>query len=213
MLGALGTYFNYADTLDVWGIALFVVSGFLCLFLHEMGHALAGLLLGGGKPQIHLNWLGGGCSNEKAVLTRLGGIIMTASGPFATLLLGAVTTVMLMLALGDAGQGAALAGKLAIALYPQAVSDALSPMAILFATYLLKMSVWWTALNLLPIFPLDGGLLMFGLMNSPVRMHNISLGAASTLTVAFYFAGFWLLMLMMLMLAIVNYRCLQNMSR
>lgn len=213
MLGALGTYFNYAGTLNVFGVALFVVSGFLSLFLHEMGHALVGLLLGGGKPQIHLNWLGGGSSNEKAVLTRMGGIIMTAAGPFATLLLGAATTVLLMVALGDVGQGARLAGKLTIELQPQVASDILPPMAILFATYLMKMSVWWSALNLLPIFPLDGGLLMFGLMNSPIRMHNISLAAASFLTFAFYMAGFWLLMLIMLMLAIVNYRCLQNMSR
>lgn len=213
MLGALGTYVSYAGAGDLLGIALFVVAGFLCLFMHEMGHALAGRLLGGGKPQIHLAWLGGDCCNEKAVLTRTGGILMTAAGPLASLLLGVIVMAGLMLAMGDAGQGARLAAKWVLEWHPQSPPAGMPPMVVLFSFYLLTVSVWWTVLNLLPIFPLDGGMLMYGLMNSPVRMHNISLAAASVMTAAFLVAGQWVLMLVMLALAFINYRCLQNMSR
>lgn len=213
MLGALGFYVSYAGMGDWLGIALFVVAGFLCLFMHEMGHALAGRLLGGGKPQIHLAWLGGDCCNEKAVLTRTGGILMTAAGPFASLLLGILVVAGLMLLVGDAGEGAKLAAKWVLGIRPQDLPGDMPPMLALFAFYLLNVSVWWTALNLLPIFPLDGGLLMYGLMKSPIRMHNISLAASSVMTTFFLFAGQWVLMLVMLALAFINYRCLQNMSR
>lgn len=209
-LGAVGAYMSMAGGGGFLGAALFVVAGFLCLFMHEMGHAVAGLMLGGGSPQVFLALLGGDCCNEKAVLTRTGGVLMTAAGPLASLLLGGLTMGGLMLMAGSASQGAELAGNLAIRGIPEESLSMCPPMAMLLAAYLMKVSVWWTALNLLPIFPLDGGQMMHGLMNSPRLMHSISLTVAALMTTFFIALGLWFMVVIMAMLALINYRCLQN---
>jgi len=68
------------------------------------------------------------------------------------------------------------------------------------------VSFWWTVLNLLPIFPLDGGQIMHGLMRSPRLMHSVSLYVAVTLFVVFRTLGMWIACLFMLALSVLNYR-------
>lgn len=209
-LALVGVSLSSFGAISVLSIALFVVAGFLCLFLHEMGHATAGLLLGGGKPKIYLAWLGGDCCNDEAVLTRTQGVLMTAAGPLASLFPGLGVFAALAYATGSAEQGLEVAGFLSIGRIPEQLLAAYPPMAVLFATYLMQLSVWWTALNLLPIFPLDGGQMMHGLMDSPRLMHSISLAAASVMTAFFFILGIWFMVVIMAMLAFFNYRCMQN---
>ena len=76
--------------------------------------------------------------------------------------------------------------------------------------FLIEVSCWWTVLNMLPIFPLDGGQIMQGLMKSRVLMHSISLAAAVVMTVVAGVLGLWLLSVMMVLLAVLNYKLRQG---
>lgn len=209
-LALLGGGMHISQMGDVLGVALFVIAGFLCLIAHEMGHALVGRALGGGHPEIHLAWLGGDCSNMDARLTRTQGILMTAAGPLSSLAVGLLATLLLGLYLGNA----VLGGELALHfIWGQIPTDTLAgypAMAVLFFVFLIEISFWWTVLNLLPVFPLDGGQIMHGLMRSPRQMHTISLAAAVTLTLFFLVLGSWLMCILMGALAYFNYRMLQQ---
>ena len=83
-------------------------------------------------------------------------------------------------------------------------------MAIYFFVFTIEISFWWTVLNLLPVFPLDGGQIMQGLMRSPRMMHTISVTAALVLTLFFLVLGAWLMCFLMGVLAVFNYRMLRQ---
>lgn len=102
---------------------------------HELGHALA-LRAFGAKPHIHLVGLGGRTLVEQQVpLEWWQQLLMNLAGPAASLSIGVVAG---LLALGGAH-------------LPDGV--------VYFSTGLARGNLWWTALNLLPITGLDGGIL------------------------------------------------------
>lgn len=209
-LAILGGAIGITCMAEFLSVALFIIAAFICLLVHEMGHALVGRRLGGGHPQVYLAWLGGDCSNEDARLTRLQGVVMTAAGPLATVLLAVVATLVLGLYLGDMSLALSLASYFVVGKLP---ADALSlcpPMAMFFFFYVVEVACWWTVLNMLPIFPLDGGQIMHGLMKSPRRMHTISLAAACVLTAFFVVVGMWLMAVFMVLLACLNHRFRQQ---
>ena len=187
--------------------ALFVIAGFFCLLVHEMGHALVGRKLGGGCPMVFLAWLGGGCVNEGAVFTRGRGILMTAAGPLFSLLPGLLALGFFLLYVGDAAQCLELAGGI---LFGHQVSVVpvfeASTMLLIFMQYMLQISFWWAVLNLIPIFPLDGGQIMSGLMDSERLVHLISLIVAIVLMLLCLIMGFWILAILLGFLAHLNYR-------
>ena len=79
-LAVLGRIFAVTSMVDLICVLLFIISAFVVLLAHEMGHALVGRRLGGGQPSVYLAWLGGDCTNETARLTRWQGVMMTAAG-------------------------------------------------------------------------------------------------------------------------------------
>lgn len=209
-LALLGGGMHISQMGDLLGVALFVVAGFVCLLAHEMGHALTGRALGGGHPEVHLAWLGGDCSNMDARLTRTQGIIMTAAGPLSSLAVGLVGTLLLGLYIGSVPLGGQLALNFIWGVIPTEALVGYPAMAIFFFVYLIEISFWWTVLNLLPVFPLDGGQIMHGLMRSPRLMHTVSLVIAGILTLFFLVLGVWLMCILMGMLAYFNFRMRQQ---
>ncbi len=194
------------------GVILFTVAGFLCLFVHEMGHALASRVLGGGYPKVVMAWLGGDCCNEGAVLTRWRGVAMTAAGPAASLMLATLSILLLSLYLGSLEQGGYLAFNFLLGRVPAEFVAMHPTLGLAFFKFLIQISVWWTLLNLLPIFPLDGGQIMHGLMCSPQTMHVVSVTFAGLCTTAFIAMGAWFLVLLMLLLGYFNFICLRRSS-
>lgn len=192
------------------GMSLFVVAAFLCLFAHEMGHALAGRWLGGGRPVIELEWLGGICSNNVSRLNRTGIILTTAAGPLTSLALMIPVLAGLMMA----GCSFSLAWQqmqnMIIFERPQTLLDAYPPMMILFISQVVQVSFWWSILNLLPIFPLDGGIIMTNLMRRPRRMHLVSMVVAGVLALASFALGLYAMVVILMLLVMYNHRGLQN---
>jgi Zn-dependent protease len=125
---------QYAQSPAEWlQVGLFVIAGTVSIGWHELGHALVGRRFGARGISIQFYAMGGLCSFQQASFSRLQSFLMTFAGPLAGYLLG----IMALLA-----------------------SSRLSNPPEMIA-YLLADFVWvnfvWSTLNLLPIFPLDGG--------------------------------------------------------
>ncbi len=209
-LAILGRAYMVSNLVELMSALLFIIAAFVVLMMHEMGHALVGRRLGGGAPSVYLAWLGGDCTNETARLTRMQGVVMTAAGPLASLAVGLVTYLILCLYVGDFGLASVLSVGFAFGVMPAEVLMAYPPLAMFFFFYLIEVSFWWTILNMLPIFPLDGGQIMQGLMKSRVQMHAISLTVAIVLSLAFAVLGLWLLSIFMILLAVLNHKFYQE---
>lgn len=209
-LAILGRAYMVSNLVELMSALLFIIAAFVVLLMHEMGHALVGRRLGGGAPSVYLAWLGGDCTNETARLTRMQGVVMTAAGPLASLAVGLVTYLILCLYVGDFGLASVLSVGFAFGVMPAEVLMAYPPLAMFFFFYLIEVSFWWTILNMLPIFPLDGGQIMQGLMKSRVQMHAISLAVAIVLSLAFAVLGLWLLSIFMILLAVLNHKFYQE---
>ena len=205
-LAFLGRAFAVTSVVELICVLLFIIAAFAILLAHEMGHALVGRLLGGGQPSVYLAWLGGDCTNETARLTRLQGVVMTLAGPLCSLGVGLLAYVGLCLYVGNFSLGSAMAFYFAVGYMPADVLTVFPPLAMFFFFYTIEVSCWWTLLNMLPIFPLDGGQIMQGLMKSRQQMHAISLGAAVVVGLASACIGMWLLTVFMVMLAVLNHK-------
>ena len=134
----LGLYFSYG--VFPLGIAFSAVSLLtltLSLLVHEFGHALVARHYRL-SPQIVLHGWGGFCVHERAASNRHDALIV-AAGPAAGLALGVVAWT-------------------ARALLP---ADALADRQLFrFALdTLVYINIYWSLVNLAPIWPLDGGLL------------------------------------------------------
>ncbi len=209
-LAVLGGVLTSTGIQDLLSVSLFVVAGFICLLSHEMGHALVGRFFAGNRPEVHLAWLGGDCSHVGASFTRTQGVMMTIAGPAASLLLGILSAVVLCLYVGDFSFGLYLTRYFLFNVIPGEALQFWSYMPLLFFCNMVAVSFWWTVLNLLPVFPLDGGQVMNGLMRSPRLMHGVSLYIAVTLFVVFSVLGMWIACLFMLALSVLNYRFRQQ---
>lgn len=211
-----GLYMN--SSADLLPVAIFVIAGFASLLVHELGHAVVGRALGGGHPQIHMAWLGGVCHNPDGRWTRGEGIAMTAAGPLASLALGALAVVFLGLWFGDAALGLRLAWAV---IWPAGSQLSQGDLAYLISlnggvfslvTNIIWISFWWSVLNLLPVYPLDGGQIMGGLMNSARKLHMASMIVAVVCFALALTFHFLLLAVFMLYFAVFNFRAMQASS-
>lgn len=204
-----------------WGVALtlcepqllvvpfFALAFFVSLLVHELGHALAGRWLIGSRVGVYLSWLGGACCSEEAPeCSRSRGLIITMAGPLAGFLLaGAICGGVVALAPDWPVAGRTilcmLLGHAPIDMVPE-----WPPLLVQLVVYVLQISIWWGLLNMLPIFPLDGGLVLHALMGDTHTSHVISMVATCLPAVLFIATGVWALAALMLVLAYYNYRCI-----
>jgi Zn-dependent protease len=119
---------------DVRATVVFVLCGFLSILFHEFGHGLMSRVFGQ-RPSIVLYGMGGLCyygSLERETPGRR--LLVLICGPLAGFLLG----------------GAAYAAS-------QLGGSRISPTAYFALNVLSRINIYWSVLNLLPIWPLDGG--------------------------------------------------------
>ena len=209
-LSFLGGAFMISSVVELFSVLLFILAAFVVLLTHEMGHALVGRKLGGGQPCVYLAWLGGDCTNETARLTRGQGVAMTACGPLSSALVGVLAYVLLGVYIGDFRSAASYAVQFVQGYMPAEAVMLYPPLAMFLFFFLIELSCWWTLLNLLPIFPLDGGQIMQGLMKSPRQVHGISLAAALAVAGVAVVVHLWLLCIFMVLLAVLNHKLRQE---
>lgn len=114
-------------------ITAWMAAGFLSLMVHELGHAFAFRFFGSRGTSIWLYWFGGLAGGMRPA-GHWPNIIISLAGPIPQLLLAA----------------AAYAGW-------QALPTEAPFIAAAFLAFLFRVSLFWAILNLLPIWPLDGG--------------------------------------------------------
>lgn len=188
--------------------ALFVIAGFIAILSHELGHALVGRKLGGGQQTIILELFGGLTSSHGMQLTRNGRVLMILAGPMMTLLLGIISLWITWNMVGPV----LMANKMDIwdlALSPY-LATAVSPKFYILSC-LIMIGEWWTILNLLPIYPLDGGQLVAQFVRSPKKVFMT--GFITSLIIALVsfqlFHGFFI-PIFMAFFAFSNYREYKN---
>lgn len=132
-----------------------MIAFFAAILIHELGHALA-MRAYGYQPSITLYGLGGFTSYGGAFVRQPRGlphIVISAAGPAA----GFALAVFVTLAIALAGFQVVIRVGFPFGVLI-AVSDAVgSPAFSMLINDLLFISLFWGLVNLLPVYPLDGG--------------------------------------------------------
>jgi len=144
----IGAFLAYRFAFNLQGdnrldpIAFFaaILAILISILVHEMGHALALRYMCRAYPLIVLHGFGGATMHDRPYgyrsPGRLGRIFISFAGPLAGFLLSAIC--------------------LGILLYPNTAIEQDGYLAF-FLRVMLIIGIYWGILNLMPVYPLDGG--------------------------------------------------------
>ncbi len=155
--------------------ALFTLSLFTCVVLHEFGHAFAGRLFGIRTPDITLLPIGGLARLERMPRNPWHEFVIAVAGPAVNVGIAAVIGMFLWL-------------KQDFAQMPTSFPPLNLPQLI---TYLLTVNIVLVVFNMIPAFPMDGGRVLRSLLAAVLphaRATAIAAGLGQTIAV---FGGIW----------------------
>ncbi len=198
-LGSFIFAFGWAVPFQTTAIPLFMAVIFLSILIHELGHGLTGRYFGG-FARITFAICYGLCETDSGRHTRLQRILVILGGPMAGLVFGGLLWFL------------ARAGMFAW-VYP---FDLLASGLNL----LILINIFWSLINLIPIYPLDGGQLLGELLSYRLRSdramrytHGVGLVLGLGLAILLFpSSGLGFEVIMLLLLALMNYQQLQRYS-
>ncbi|MEO0508549.1 MAG: site-2 protease family protein [Verrucomicrobiota bacterium] len=139
-LGLIGGGLRASDAYSILLVLMFIIAGFISILVHELGHAF--MIRKFGYPtEIHLFAFGGSAICPAGKLSRKESFLVTVAGPAIQFVLGLVALLFLNLA--------------------PIPPDSL--MRNLLGS-LIWVSLIWSILNCLPIFPMDGGQMLAAIL-------------------------------------------------
>ncbi len=174
------------------GALVWMVAMFISILVHELGHAITGLKLGGGRTWIQLWAFGGLAFNQGGNFTPKNRAIMIAMGPGAGFLLYLFVLAIAMLMLSPSYALELAHYSLAKIYVPisqlfvggsfYSPSEAFvdffqnpsNAMKIRIFDSFFMINLFWGLVNLLPVMPLDGGQLLETFHKSPKKVYLIS---------------------------------------
>lgn len=190
-------------------VLLFAMAAFICLLVHECGHAVAGSMIIKREVGVLLTWLGGTCcSDEEPKCSVRQGVGITLAGPLVGLLVALGVFCVLLGCAQSLPAAAEMALQMLSGQIPAELLERCPGLLLALGIYILQISVCWNVLNLLPIYPLDGGMIMHELMDNTHLAHSISLVCTCLLALLFIAVGVWALAVLMLALSYYNYKCI-----
>jgi stage IV sporulation protein FB len=132
VMAFLSPWLSVNNTRGFQMLLLWVLAGFVSIVIHELGHAFMQRRFGARAPHIHL-YAFGGLAIAEGRFTRQQHIIVSLAGPLLQIVCGLLVKALLDSSSGDhwAIQG--------------------------FMWSFQVVSIFWGLLNLVPIYPLDGG--------------------------------------------------------
>lgn len=178
---------GWLNSESVVGTAVWAVVIFISVLIHEYGHALTALFFGQ-ESEINLVGLGGLTKRRGASLNRWKEFLIVLNGPMAGFALFFLSLYLLKW----------MPPKNALLIYALQVA--------------VNVNLFWTILNLLPIFPLDGGHLMKIILEGlfGIRGMKFAFLVSTVLAVIigiYFFSNQQILMgALLLMLAFESYR-------
>lgn len=160
--------------------ALFILAIFLCVVLHEFGHALTAKRFGVVTRDITLYPIGGISSFESSPKLPAHELLISLAGPMVNVVIAS----LLWIYLGISGQ------------LPDAskLESAKSIFELPFAYGLFAANLMLAAFNLIPAFPMDGGRVLRAILSfitDRARATAIAASIGQLLAIAFVFLGFF----------------------
>jgi stage IV sporulation protein FB len=201
-------------------LLIWIAIVFVSILVHELGHAFLQRRFGG-RPWITLHGFGGLASCDDCERSPRSQILIALAGPVAGFCLAAVFIAGLRLsghAVGWTSANNTLPGMIPISLLGATLyfEPLASRMGNFFVLNMLWVNILWGLINLLPVYPLDGGRISRELctLNHPRRgillSLQISIGVAIAMAAVGLFA--WQSLFVALMFgyfAYINYQTLQ----
>ena len=170
---------------------VFILCAFISILIHEFGHGLTGRATGSEPSEIVLYGMGGLCCYESSQQSQLARFLTIAAGPSAGFAFAAIVLAIGKFALG-------IEPVNVIAMFGIGPGDRFnvfqhshSPIVIDAFINLIYINVLWGLINLLPVWPLDGGQMSEILLgwidrrNASRWAHGISLLTAGGIAVWF----------------------------
>lgn len=117
---------------DLQNILIWVGCVLVSIIAHEMGHALTNRLFGR-RPAIVLHGMGGLCFSEGATLSSWKRVLVLFNGPLA---------------------GFIIYGLIRVTMRDRSIDDAI---VIEILNNLIFINLFWGLVNLVPVWPMDGG--------------------------------------------------------
>jgi Zn-dependent protease len=176
----------------IYGAITFLLL-FVCVTLHELGHALTARRFGINTRSILLLPIGGVANLERMPEKPIQELLIVVAGPLVNFAIAALLVPAVFLfgfeAAGNLGNPAVLSENIR------------QPGIVNLLLYLFMMNVMLAFFNLLPAFPMDGGRVLravLAMFLPYTRATNIAAGCGQVMAVLFGIVGFftnWMLML------------------
>ena len=168
---------------DLLMVLLWIIVLFVSILVHELGHALTSRKMTGVTPSIKL-WGMGGLAYPNTQLTQKQSFWVTWAGPLAGL--GFFGLIVLTCC---AIYGFAIGTDLTmILLFPSretyTVLAKMNDPVLYMLKDLLRVNFWWSLMNLLPVFPLDGGQIYASIERSPKKVWTVGMVTGALVAVA-----------------------------
>lgn len=144
----IGGGLHAANSTDILLLIVFVFAGFLSIMIHELGHALT-IRKYGLPSAITLRAFGGYASFPAGKLDRKQSFFVTAAGPLIQFVFGALLIIL-----------------------APSISIPEGSLFLQFLTDLIWVSIAWSILNCLPVYPMDGGQMMAAILG-PRKQHYV----------------------------------------
>lgn len=157
-----------------WAGIAFILLLFLCVLLHEFGHAFAARFFGIRTPDITLLPIGGVARLERMPRNPFQELVVAVAGPAVNvviafvlfLVLGRFVNIQEMLTVDEVGAGQIL-------------------------TKLMVVNIWLVLFNMVPAFPMDGGRILRALLAMRLRYDRATTIAARVGQVIAVLFGIW----------------------
>ena len=168
---------------DLLMVLLWIIILFVSILVHELGHALTSRKMTGVTPSIKL-WGMGGLAYPNTQLTQKQSFWVTWAGPLAGL--GFFGLIVLTCC---AIYGFAIGTDLTmILLFPSretyTVLAKMNDPVLYMLKDLLWVNFWWSLINLLPVFPLDGGQIYASIERSPKKVWIVGMVTGALVAIA-----------------------------